>query len=36
LAFHPQEKNLTEEEVSKIRQRIEGRLAREVGAETRT
>jgi phenylalanyl-tRNA synthetase beta chain len=35
LAFHPQEKNLTEEEVSKIRQRIEGRLAREVGAETR-
>ncbi|OJW04179.1 MAG: phenylalanine--tRNA ligase subunit beta [Chloroflexi bacterium 54-19] len=35
LAFHPQEKNLTEEEVSKIRQRIEGRLVREVGAETR-
>ncbi len=35
LAFHPVDKNLTEEEVSKIRQRIEGRLAREVGAETR-
>jgi phenylalanyl-tRNA synthetase beta chain len=35
LAFHPQDKNLTEEEVSKIRQRIEGRLVREVGAETR-
>jgi phenylalanyl-tRNA synthetase beta chain len=35
LAFHPQDKNLTEEEVSKLRQRIEGRLVREVGAETR-
>lgn len=35
LAFHPQDKTLTEEEVTKIRQKIEGRLVREVGAETR-
>ena len=35
LTFYPQDKTLTEEEVSKIRQRIEGRLVRELGAETR-
>ncbi len=35
LVFYPQDKTLTEEEVSKIRQRIENRLVREVGAETR-
>ena len=35
LTFYPQDKTLTEEEVTKIRQRIESRLVREVGAETR-
>lgn len=35
LAFHPQNKTLTEEEVTKIRQRIEARLVRELDAETR-
>ncbi len=35
LVFYPQDKTLTEEEVSRLRQRIEGRLVRELGAETR-
>ncbi len=35
LFFQPEEKTLTEEEVTRIRQRIEGRLVKEVGAETR-
>ncbi|HEX2912158.1 MAG TPA: phenylalanine--tRNA ligase subunit beta [Chloroflexia bacterium] len=35
LSFYPQDKTLTEDEVTKIRQRIEGRLVRELGAETR-
>jgi phenylalanyl-tRNA synthetase beta chain len=35
LEFHPQDKTLTEEEVTKIKQKIEGRLVRDVQAETR-
>ncbi len=35
LAFQPEDRTLTEEEVTKIRQRIESRLIRELGAETR-
>jgi len=32
LTFQPEERNMTEEEANKLREKIEKRLAREVGA----